>query len=71
MKIFLLLFSITAAEFRFFNESCSNDSLEQEGLCIENCQENLLTCIDKCEVDKDCVKHCQYENEDCRNGRFI
>ena len=38
MKAFLSLLALTAAEFRFFNESCGDESLEQEGNRFNFCR---------------------------------
>ena len=43
--LYLLFFSSVFGEFRYFNESCTPDSLEQESICIEDCYDKVASCI--------------------------
>merc|ERR1712130_62240 len=66
--IFLILSGVCVGQERFFNETCPEDSKEQEVICIQGCQDDYYTCLVNCNDEGDCMRQCLYDTEDCHNN---
>lgn len=72
MRMFSILIPVSMAvstvnEFnlRFFNDSCTQDSMEEADRCVGGCETNYISCWIGCDGDQDCSRHCAAEQEDC------